>query len=283
LENKFYFIRLNSRHLLMITFFISLSIISAWLDSFIRDMYGVEPGVKLENQDMSGLLKEEVRGLVMEMAMQELRLPKEPEIDKKTGRIIPEQPGLLVDVETSINNVMQAQSNQTVSLVRTSIPSRYRSEDLEKLDSIGSYSTSIYGSQQRSSNIQLAVAALDNTIVWPDQEFSFNETVGPRTPERGYLPAPVILMGASNFDYGGGVCQVSSTVYNAALAAQLEIVERHPHSKPIHYVPIGRDAAVAYGGYDLRFRNQTGSPIIIKSKVSQGRVWVSILGEEQKA
>jgi len=267
----------------MITFFISLSIISAWLDSFIRDMYGVEPGVKLENQDMSGLLKEEVRGLVMEMAMQELRLPKEPEIDKKTGRIIPEQPGLLVDVETSINNVMQAQSNQTVSLVRTSIPSRYRSEDLEKLDSIGSYSTSIYGSQQRSSNIQLAVAALDNTIVWPDQEFSFNETVGPRTPERGYLPAPVILMGASNFDYGGGVCQVSSTVYNAALAAQLEIVERHPHSKPIHYVPIGRDAAVAYGGYDLRFRNQTGSPIIIKSKVSQGRVWVSILGEEQKA
>lgn len=266
----------------MITFFISLSIISAWLDSCIRDMYGVEPGVKLENQDMSGMLREEVRGLVMEMAMQELHLPKEPEIDKKTGRIIPEQPGIVVDVQTTIDNVMQAQANQTVFLIRNRIPSRYQSEDLENLASIGSYYTSIFGSQQRSSNIQLAAIALDNTVIWPDQVFSFNETVGPRTPERGYLPAPVILMGANNYDYGGGVCQVSSTIYNAALAAKLQIVERHPHSKPVHYVPVDRDAAVAYGGYDLRILNQTGSPIIIKSKVSQGRVWVSILGEEKK-
>ncbi|HQA49207.1 MAG: VanW family protein [Syntrophomonadaceae bacterium] len=267
----------------MITFFISLSMLSVWLDSFIRDIYGVKPGVKLEGQDISGLLREEVRGLVMEMAMQEWLLPQEPEIDKKTGRIIPEKPGIIVDVQSTINNVMQAQANQSVALVRNSIPSKYRSEDLEKLSTIGSYSTSIYGTQQRSSNIALAATALDNTVVWPDQVFSFNEIVGPRTPERGYLPAPVILMGANNYDYGGGVCQVSSTVYNAALAAELEIIERHPHSKPVHYVPANRDAAVAYGGYDLRIRNHTGSPIIIKSHVSEGRVWVSILGEEKEA
>ena len=114
----------------MITFFISLSMLSVWLDSFIRDIYGVKPGVKLEGQDISGLLREEVRGLVMEMAMQEWLLPQEPEIDKKTGRIIPEKPGIIVDVQSTINNVMQAQANQSVALVRNSIPSKYRSEDL---------------------------------------------------------------------------------------------------------------------------------------------------------
>ena len=77
------------------------------------------------------------------------------------------------------------------------------------------------------------------------------------------------------------MCQVSSTVYNAALEAKLKILERHPHSKPVHYVPKDRDAAVAYGGNDLRFLNQTSGPIIIKSQVSEGRVWVSILGEEK--
>lgn len=266
----------------MITFFISISVISAWLDSFIRDIYGVKPGVKLEEHDMSGLLQEEVKALVVEMAMQEWRLPKEPEIDKKTGRIIPEEPGVMVDVLTTVNNVMHAQAHQTISLTRNTIPSRYRSKDFENLRSIGSYYTNIYGSQQRSTNIILAAEAVNNTVIWPDEVFSFNETVGPRTPERGYEPAPVILMGANNYDYGGGVCQVSSTVYNAALAAKLQIVERHPHSKPVHYVPIGRDATVAYGGFDLRIRNQTDSPIIIKSQVSQGRVWVSILGEESK-
>jgi len=263
----------------MIAFFISISAVSVWLDNFIRDIYGVEPGVQLEGHDMSGMLREEVKALVMEMALQEWRLPKEPELDKKTGRIIPEKPGVTVDVLTTVNNVMHAQANQSVSLVRNSIPSKYRSEDLENLKSIGSYYTNIYGSKQRSTNILLAVEAIDNTVIWPNEVFSFNEVVGPRTPERGYEPAPVILMGANDYDYGGGVCQVSSTVYNAALAARLQIIERHPHSKPVHYVPKDRDASVAYGGNDLRIRNQTGSPIIIKSQVSEGRVWVSILGE----
>ncbi|HOB11777.1 MAG TPA: VanW family protein [Syntrophomonadaceae bacterium] len=266
----------------MIAFFISISVVTAWLDNFIRDMYGVKPGVSLEGHDMSGMLREEVKALVIEMAMQEWRLPKEPELDKRTGRIIPEEPGVTVDVLTTVNNVMQAQTNKTVSLVRNSIPSRYRSQDLEGLKSIGSYSTHIYGSKQRSTNILLAAEAIDNTVIWPNQVFSFNEVVGPRTPERGYEPAPVILMGANNYDYGGGVCQVSSTVYNAALAAKLQILERHPHSKPVHYVPKDKDASVAYGGNDLRIRNQTNSPIIIKSQVSEGRVWVSILGEEKR-
>ena len=266
----------------MITFFVSLSLVSVWLDSFIRNTYGVEPGVILEDQEISGLLREEVRGLVIEMAMQEGRVPKEPELDKKTGRVIPEQPGVMVDIETTVSNVMQAPADRTITLARNTVLSQYRAEDLENLASIGAYQTNISGSQQRSTNIKLAAAALDNTVIWPNKQLSFNEIVGPRTPERGYLPAPVILMGASNYDYGGGVCQVSSTVYNAALEAKLQIVERHPHSKPVHYVPIDRDATVAYGGYDLCIRNQTDNPVIIKSQVSQGRVWVSILGEEKK-
>ena len=131
----------------MITFFVSLSLVSVWLDSFIRDTYGVESGVILEDQEIGGLLREEVRGLVIEMAMQEGRVPKEPELDKKTGRVIPEQPGVMIDIETTVKNVMQAQPNQTITLVRNTVLSQYRAEDLENLASIGSYQTYIYGSR----------------------------------------------------------------------------------------------------------------------------------------
>lgn len=278
-KNQFYFIQVNKRALFLLTFFISISILANWLDIFIRDVYGVEPGVTLEGHDLSGWLKEEVRGLVMEMAMQEQLLPQEPQLDKKTGQIYPERNGVAVDWQATLNEVMHAPPGKSVRLIRNVLPTKYCSTDLQSMTaSIGSYQTSIYGSYQRSTNISLAAAAVNNTLLWPEEEFSFNEVVGPRTAERGYMPAPVIIMGANNLDYGGGVCQVSSTIYNAALAAKLQIIERHSHSIPVYYVPPDFDASVDYGYLDLRIKNDTNSPLIMKSGVSQGKVWVSILG-----
>lgn len=234
----------------------------------------------LEGQDISGLLREEARDLIVEWAIKEQRLPQEPRLDKKSGAIMPERDGVVIDVPETLEAVMHARTNQQIHLTRKSIHAQYSSGDLEKLRThMGAYHTFVYGSYQRHTNISLAAAAINNSVVWPQEEFSFNEIVGPRTPERGYMPAPVILQGASNFDYGGGVCQVSSTVYNAALAAGLPIIERHPHSRPVRYVPFNRDATVNFGYLDLRIRNDTNSPIIIKSGVDQGKVWVSILGE----
>ena len=111
--------------------------------------------------------------------------------------------------------------------------------------------------------------------------FSFNETVGPRTAKTGFRSAPVIMPDKSlQDDYGGGVCQSSSTVYNAALRADLEIVERYHHSFPIAYVPIGLDATVSYGGADLKFRNNKDLPIFIRTYSVGDNVYVEIYGEK---
>jgi len=122
--------------------------------------------------------------------------------------------------------------------------------------------------------------SINNTLVWPGEVFSFNEATGPRTPERGYLPAPIILNGGFDVGYGGGVCQVSSTVYNAALLAKLPIIERHAHTKPVHYVPEGKDATVNYGYLDMKFMNNRDGPLIIKTTLQNGRIHVEFRGEK---
>lgn len=130
----------------------------------------------------------------------------------------------------------------------------------------------------RAHNIRLAAAALDGTVIPPGGRFSFNELVGPRTPDRGYRPAPVIVAGELVDDFGGGVCQVSTTVYNAALLAGLHVPVRTPHSMPVDYVPRGRDAAVVYGAVDLAFSNPFSTPLVIQTEVAGDRVKVQLFG-----
>ena len=144
---------------------------------------------------------------------------------------------------------------------------------------VSSFSTS-YNTQKvnRSRNIVLATSATEGFILPPGQIFSFNRVVGPRTREKGYDEADVILNNELVPDIGGGVCQVSTTLYNAVLRAQLEIVERHPHSILIRYVEPGFDAAVAYGSMDFAFRNNTNSHLLIKSIANYGTVTFKIFG-----
>jgi len=280
-KKGFYFIKLNSRAFFLITFFVSISLLTAWLDSLERKMYGVKPGVTMAGENFGGLLPAEVRAAVEELAIRYQKLAQEPYIDKKTGEIIKGEKGYVIDVEGSVKKIFAAGEGQSLEPVITVIYPRYTAESLQNAEnnSLSYYYTWFRGSYERYTNISLAVAGINNTVVWPSEVFSFNDVVGPRTPERGYLPAPVILMGASNFDYGGGVCQVASTLYNAVLEAGLEIVERHPHSKRVSYVPAGKDATVDYGNLDLKFANNSQGPIIIKSGLTKGKVWVQIMGE----
>lgn len=128
----------------------------------------------------------------------------------------------------------------------------------------------------RVQNIRLAAAILDGTILQPGETFSFNKHVGPRIEIYGYKEAPVIIGGELVPDVGGGVCQVSTTLYVAALLADLRIDERSPHSIPPLYVPLGMDAAVAYPYLDLRFTNTTESPIYIAATVDDDHVLVAL-------
>ncbi len=121
---------------------------------------------------------------------------------------------------------------------------------------LGSFTTTMAGSlPDRTHNVRLAAAALDGAVMRAGEELSFNYRVGPRTPEQGYRPAPVILREARQVQVGGGVCQVATTVFDAALLSGLTVLERYRHSSPVDYVAIGEDATIAYGVKDLRIAN----------------------------
>ncbi|MDI6880727.1 MAG: VanW family protein [Desulfitobacteriaceae bacterium] len=144
---------------------------------------------------------------------------------------------------------------------------------------LSTYSTQFNLQQaNRSHNILLAAQTIDNTLLRPGEEFSFNERVGERTTSAGYLEAPIIVDKAVVPGTGGGVCQVSSTLYNAALNAGLNITERHPHALPVAYVPPGRDATVSYGTLDFKFRNISSGFLRIHSEVNGGTVTFSLYG-----
>ena len=147
---------------------------------------------------------------------------------------------------------------------------------------ITAFSTSLQGrAHSQVHNVRLALAALDGAVISPGEEFSFNRTVGPWTVDRGYRRAPVSFSGEMVLDWGGGVCQASTTLYNAALLTGLPILERHRHHWPASYVPPGQDAAVAYPGVDLRFRNSLASPIRVSARIVGESVRVRLCSSAQ--
>jgi vancomycin resistance protein YoaR len=134
---------------------------------------------------------------------------------------------------------------------------------------IGTYITSLHGrTPDQIINCRLSLKRINGVVVSPGQVFSFLKVVGPWTADVGYRKAPVSYDGELVKSWGGGVCQVSTTLYNAALLAGLDIVERHHHHWPARYAPLGRDAAVAYEDIDLRFRNNLSAPIRIVGSIT---------------
>lgn len=131
----------------------------------------------------------------------------------------------------------------------------------------------------RSHNISLACGAINGTILASGGVFSFNKIVGKRTKERGYMAAKIISDGKYITGYGGGVCQVSTTLYNAALLSGQDILEQHPHSLGVSYVQPSRDAMVSGDYYDFKFKNVSGCPLYIRAVASGGRITCSIYGK----
>ena len=144
---------------------------------------------------------------------------------------------------------------------------------------LGKYATSYAtSSKNRSDNVELAAKRIDGIILMPNEEFSYNSVVGKRTAENGFKEAPVFENGETVQGMGGGVCQVSSTLYSAVLYADLPVLERQNHSMTVSYVPKGQDATVAYGSIDFRFKNNTKGPIKISAKTGGKTVEMSIWG-----
>jgi vancomycin resistance protein YoaR len=142
---------------------------------------------------------------------------------------------------------------------------------------IGHYATYFNANNtNRSFNIALAAKTINNHVIFPGETFSFNQVVGERTLEKGYLRASVIVRGELSEGIGGGICQVSSTLFNSVDRAGLKIVRRYSHSRNVPYVPPGRDATVSWDGPDFAFQNQYNQPILIRSTAGGGTVLVTL-------
>ena len=150
----------------------------------------------------------------------------------------------------------------------------------EKEVTVGEAFTKIIDSGiNRVNNINVACKSINSMSLAPGEEFSFNKTVGERNKKRGYKDAPIIFHGEKSYGVGGGVCQVSSTLYMAAINAGLEITERHTHSESVAYAP-GTDATVVYGEKDMRFKNNTDETIYIYTWVQDEKVYAKIIKKE---
>jgi len=147
---------------------------------------------------------------------------------------------------------------------------------------LAEFTTAYDGSaENRAHNIALACAAVNGSVLKPGEIFSLNRRLGPRLANTGYLKAPVITNNRLALDFGGGICQVATTLYNAALLADLEVIERFPHSQPVNYVPPGRDATISGDHLDLKFANNTAAPVYIAGRADAATFTVRIFGGDK--
>ncbi len=147
---------------------------------------------------------------------------------------------------------------------------------------LGKYTTDYSSSSvDRAYNIKLACEKINGYVMAPGEEFSYNDVVGPRTIERGFRIANVYVGNTVQPGIGGGICQVSSTMYNSVVFADLEITSRRNHTLPVSYVPLGRDATVSYGSIDFKFKNNTDMPIEIKAVAEGGLNTITIIGTDE--
>jgi vancomycin resistance protein YoaR len=202
------------------------------------------------------------------------------------GRILPEKIGYKLDQASFTTQLYYSLFHTGSTIIDAKKIPVYPEVDSEILSNIrekriGQYLTYYNASnKERSFNIQLAANAINNHVVFPGQTFSFNRVVGKRTAHKGYLPAPIIVKGELSEGIGGGICQVSSTLFNAVDNSGLKIIQRFSHSKSVRYVPKGRDATVSWYGPDFKFMNAYNQPILIKAKTFEGKLIVTIYSSD---
>lgn len=180
-----------------------------------------------------------------------------------------------------IDNAFATSKKITVYIPYDEIKPSGTIEDLKQKTILRSKFSTNYSksTENRKSNVRTALGAFNGQIIMPEQEVSFNEITGARTKENGYKPANIILNGVYVQGSGGGVCQASTTLYNALLLSNIEILEVSKHSLPASYVPLALDAMVSEGISDLKFKNNTSSPLYFKTYGDSKNVYCEIYGE----
>ena len=199
-------------------------------------------------------------------------------------------PGRTPNLEAAVEELrllLSRNQSGVIPLQMQAIDPTYSIAHFERSQSLlGEFATSFlyYGGDEtpRNVNVRLAASHIHNKLVFPGEVFSLREVVGPSTPERGYALATVIVGGQLVDGYGGGICQVASTLYNAVLFAELPIVERANHSLRVQYLDYAFDAAIAGDYMDLKFTNDSEHPILVASSAREGILHIRIFGHETR-
>jgi vancomycin resistance protein YoaR len=215
------------------------------------------------------------------------RAPMDARLDLDTRAVMPNKPGLGLDIYASMGLMEQAArtGQHEVTLAAREVPAQVTRGQLGDIDIshvMGTWETHYpVGERDRNANLQLAAEKLNGHVIMPGEEFSFNSVVGARTENEGFHIAHVITAGEMVDGEAGGTCQISSTLHGAAFFAGLEMKDYHPHSRPSAYITMGMDATVVYPTTDLKMRNPYDFPVVIKYRVAEGTVRVEILGKQR--
>jgi vancomycin resistance protein YoaR len=201
--------------------------------------------------------------------------------------VVPDKPGLAIDVPETAKALLTAATSSTARTAELAVrtaPAERTTADAKAMGItgvVGSYYTTYGGIPSRLHNVALVAKLIDGALIAPGETFSFNGTTGERTAEKGFQEAPVIINGELQTGLGGGICQVSTTVFNAAYEAGLEIDERNNHALYISHYPLGRDATVNYPDQDLKFTNDTDKWLLLRTFVGSGSLTVNLYGTPQ--
>ncbi|GAB6137668.1 VanW family protein [Halanaerobaculum tunisiense] len=263
-----------------------------WFSEPTKEELKINKGVTIAGKQVGDLSQQQISELLTKLAPRKDRSPQPAFI--YSNEIIPAQSGRELNIIATIQQLVTANAQQEVELVYTSIKPTITKDILEEKKTfrlyveekaqlvkgqlIGHYTTALAADKpNRRKNIELSLEKINHFYLPPGEVFSFNQLIGAPTVDKGYQPAPIISQGEYVSKPGGGICQTSSTLYQAVAKAGLKIVERHHHSKQVNYVPAGQDATVVPGRKDFKFSNNQQQPIIIRTELIDDYVVIYVI------
>ena len=256
------------------------------IDSLLNEIYSGEPQESY-TLDTAGL-EEQIKAEAAACAAKWDKKAKNGSIDSfnaETGKFVfaGEENGFAIDQEKLIDDITQALAakdfDAKIEASGSAVaPEITAASAKEQYKTIGSFTTNTTSNKNRNTNVRLAAEAINGTVIKPGHEFSFNETVGQRTEAKGYKGAAAYNNGEVVQEIGGGVCQVSTTLYNAVFKAGLKISYRRSHTFEPNYVTPGRDATVSYEQPDFKFINTSSTAIGLRASYADQKMTVSVYG-----
>ena len=247
------------------------------MDAYSRNVFSIAAKCDLTEPDAVDLTK---------ISEQYCVAPVDACWDANTSDIIGGTPGFGFDPDTVAKQISEAAYGDTVEIPFVKLVPAVTRESLSETmfqDILGTFTANHTSDKNRLTNLELACAAINGMVLEPGQVFSYNQALGERTAARGYKPGASYSGNETVYTIGGGICQISSSLYYCALCADLEIISRDNHRFAPNYMPLGTDATVNWGTLDFRFKNNTGKPIRIEASATPKTTTVTIRGTDEKA